>query len=202
MKCGKWIRTELDPPSPSCKQDNGTDLAPQQYFATQASVWTVHIPHLISLDVYLFPLFAIGLISLLGTAVAVTQRSPQLDIYFCFFVVSGYLVRQLSSLKCALNLSLFLEWSSVGVSCDHCTGESLTLIFCCLVWNLSHSCPVGCCHFGCQSLISVLLCWRFFINQWLCRCRSVRCCVSSKKSYYRKYDENKQDIRQSIQSAS
>lgn len=131
MKCGKWIQTELDSLSPplSCKQDNGSDLAPQQYFATQANVWTVHIPHLISLDVYLFPLFAIGLISLLGTAVAVTQRSPQLDIDFCFFVVSWYLVRQLSSsLKCALNSSLFLEWSSVGVSCDHYTGESL--IFC------------------------------------------------------------------------
>lgn len=164
-------------PPPSCKQDNGTDLAPQQYFATQASVWTVHIPHLISLDVYLFPLFAIGLISFLGTAVAATQHSPQFDIYFCFFVVSRYLIRQLSSSpKCALNSSLFLEWSSVAVSCDHCTAESLTLIFCCLVWDLGYSYPVGCCHFGCQSLISVLLCcWKLFINQWPCRCGSVLC---------------------------
>lgn len=149
---------------PSCKQDNGTDLAPQQYFATQAGVWTVHVPHLISLDVYLFPLFAIGLISLLGTAIAVTQRSPQLDIYFCFFVVSRYLVRQLSSsLKCALNSGLFLEWSSVGVSCNHYTTRHVKAPFGFSNFNFLLPClksqlfsSSGRCHFGHQSL------FRFF----------------------------------------
>lgn len=64
-------------------------------------------------------------LSLLHRAVALTQCSLQLKIYFCFFfVVSWYLVRQLSSLlKYTLISSLLLEHSSVDTQSDRDTGE-------------------------------------------------------------------------------